>query len=347
MKLSKIALAVSTSATLFSGVFFSSQAVAEGRLVVYCSAQNSVCETQVQAFSKKYDVNTTFVRNSSGSTLAKMKAETNNPQADVWYGGTFDTHSQAAEMDLLTAYQSPMLNEVMPEFKDPGRRKGNYSSVVYMGVLGFGVNTEKLKKLGITEPPKCWKDLLDPKFKNEIQISDPQSAGTAYTAIATFVQLWGEDEAFKYLKELDKNISQYPKAGTAPAHNLARGETTIGIGFLQNYSFEKQNGAPIEVIVPCEGTGYELGGVSIIKNARNLKNAQLFVDWAMSKESQELSWEKGQSHHILTNVHAKGSPYALKSNELNLIKYDFDKFGSSDVRSGLIDRWVREVKLNK
>lgn len=347
MKLSKISLAVSTSATLLSGVVFSTQALAEGRLVVYCSAQNSVCETQVQAFAKKYDVNTTFVRNSSGSTLAKMKAEANNPQADVWYGGTFDTHSQAAEMDLLTAYQSPMLNEVMPEFKDPGRRKGNYSSVVYMGVLGFGVNTEKLKKLGITEVPKCWKDLLDPRLKNEVQISDPQSAGTAYTAIATFVQLWGEDAAFKYLKDLDKNISQYPKAGTAPAHNLARGETTVGIGFLQNYSFEKQNGAPIEIVVPCEGTGYELGGVSIIKNARNLKNAQLFVDWAMSKESQELSWEKGQSHHILTNVNAKGSPYALKSNELNLIKYDFDKFGSSDVRSGLIDRWVRDVKLNK
>ena len=145
MKLSKISLAVSTSATLLSGVVFSTQALAEGRLVVYCSAQNSVCETQVQAFAKKYDVNTTFVRNSSGSTLAKMKAEANNPQADVWYGGTFDTHSQAAEMDLLTAYQSPMLNEVMPEFKDPGRRKGNYSSVVYMGVLGFGVNTEMLE----------------------------------------------------------------------------------------------------------------------------------------------------------------------------------------------------------
>lgn len=216
-----------------------------------------------------------------------------------------------------------------------------------MGVLGFGVNTEKLKKLGVTEIPKCWKDLLNPKFKNEIQISDPQSAGTAYTAIATFVQLWGEDEAFNYLKALDKNISQYPKAGTAPAHNLARGETTIGIGFLQNYSFEKQNGAPIEVVVPCEGTGYELGGVSVIKNARNLKNAELFVDWVMSKEAQEISWKEAQSHHILTNVNATSSPYALKSNELNLINYDFNKFGASDVRSGLIDRWVREVKLNK
>ena len=343
----KSTISLSLSAVLFSGIFFTSSAIAEGRLVVYCSAQNSVCEKQVQSFAKKYNVDASFIRNSSGSTLAKIKAETNNPLADVWYGGTFDTHSQAAEMDLLTAYQSPMLTEVMPQFKDPGRRKGNYSSVVYMGVLGFGVNTEKLKKLGITETPKCWKDLLDPRFKNEIQISDPQSAGTAYTAIATFVQLWGEDEAFNYLKALDKNISQYPKAGTAPAHNLARGETTIGIGFLQNYSFEKQNGAPIEVVVPCEGTGYELGGVSVIKNARNLKNAELFVDWVMSKEAQEISWKEAQSHHILTNVNATSSPYALKSNELNLINYDFNKFGASDVRSGLIDRWVREVKLNK
>ena len=77
----------------------------------------------MQSFAKKYNVDASFIRNSSGSTLAKIKAETNNPQADVCYGGTFDTHSQAAEMDLLTAYQSPMLTEVMPQFKDPGRRK--------------------------------------------------------------------------------------------------------------------------------------------------------------------------------------------------------------------------------
>ncbi len=330
-----------------SGLLTANTAVAEGRLTVYCSARNTVCEHQVKTFSKKFDVKTDFIRNGTGSTLAKIKAEKNNPQADVWYGGTFDGHSQAAEMDLLVPYQSKYLDEVIPEFKDPGKRKGNYSSVVYMGVLGFGVNTERLKKLGIKEVPKCWKDLVDPRFKEEIQVADAQSSGTAYTALATFVQLWGEDKAFEYMKKLHKNISQYTKSGTAPSRNIARNETTIGIGFLQNYSFERENGAPIEVIVPCEGTGYELGGVSLIKGARNEDNAKLFIDWVMSKESQESMWRDTKDHHILTNVNAKASPFALKPDEVNLIDYDFSKYGSKDVRSQLIDKWVNEVKLAK
>ncbi|MGC6342871.1 ABC transporter substrate-binding protein [Bisgaard Taxon 45] len=329
---------------LAAGLAVANVAKGEGRLVVYCSAQNVVCEKAVQGFAKKYDVKTTFIRNSSGSTLAKIDAEKNNPQADVWYGGPFDTHLQAAELGLLSPYQSPKLSEVMPPFQKLGDGK---SSIVYMGVLGFGVNTERLKKLGINEVPKCWKDLADPRFKNEIQMADPQSSGTAYTAIATFVQLWGEEQAFDYLKQLDQHISQYPKAGTAPSRNTARGETTVGIGFLQNYSFEKENGAPIELVVPCEGTGYELGGISVIKNARNLKNAQRFVDWVMSKEAQELSWKEAQSHHVPTNIHAEPSPYALKPSELNLINYDFDKFGSNEMRSHLIGKWVDKIKLNK
>ncbi|SPY33564.1 ABC transporter substrate-binding protein [Pasteurella canis] len=340
MKVKKIAL----SSILLAGFTAGNMAMAEGRLVVYCSAQNIVCEKAVQGFGEKYDVKTSFIRNSSGSTLAKIEAEKNNPQADVWYGGPFDTHLQAVELGLLTPYKSPKLAEVMPQFQTLGN--GN-SSIVYMGVLGFGVNTERLKKLGINEVPKCWKDLLDPRLKNEIQIADPQSSGTAYTAIATFVQLWGEEAAFNYLKEIDQYISQYPKAGTAPSRNTARGETTVGIGFLQNYSFEKENGAPIEIIVPCEGTGYELGGISVIKNARNLKNAQLFADWVMSKEAQELSWKEAQSHHVPTNVNAEPSPYALKPKDLNLINYDFDKFGSNEMRARLINKWVDKIKLNK
>ncbi|OXX24298.1 hypothetical protein B9J92_11150, partial [Vibrio sp. V08_P9A1T1] len=76
------------------------QAFAEGRLVVYCSATNAMCETATKAFSDKYDVKTSFVRNGSGSTLAKIEAEKKNPRADVWYGGTLDPQSQAGEMDL-------------------------------------------------------------------------------------------------------------------------------------------------------------------------------------------------------------------------------------------------------
>ncbi len=343
MKLTALSTLIAAGVALatLSGV-----AQAKGRLVVYCSATNEMCETETKAFGEKYDVKTSFIRNGSGSTLAKIDAEKKNPQADVWYGGTLDPQSQAGEMDLLMPYKSANLVEIMPQFQDPAKRKGNYSSAVYVGILGFGVNTERLKEKNLPVP-QCWKDLTDPMYQGEIQIADPQSSGTAYTALATFAQLWGDDQSFDYLKQLNKNISQYTKSGVAPARNTARGETAIGIGFLHDYSLEKEQGAPIELIAPCEGTGYEIGGISILKGARNVENAKLFVDWALSKEAQELSWKKGKSYQILTNTTAESSPLSLKLDDLKLINYDMDKYGASDTRKALIDKWVNDVKMGK
>ena len=341
MKISRMALAL--SGMVFSSAVF---AAAESRLVVYCSAQNTMCEQEVLAFEQKHKIKTSFIRGSTGSIFARIEAEKANPQGDVWYGGTLDPHSQAGEMGLLEAYKSPNLQYIPDALKDPAKVKGNYSSAIYLGILGFGVNTERLQKLNLPVP-KCWKDLTDPKYKNEIQAADPQSSGTAYTQIATFVQLWGEEEAFKFLKELNKNVSQYTKSGNTATRNTARGEAAIGIGFLHEHSIEKEKGAPVELIVPCEGTGYEIGGVSIIKGARNPENAKLFVDWALSKEAQELSWKKGETHQILTNSEAELSPYSLDFKSVNLINYDFDKYGASDLRKRLIKRWVDEVKLGK
>lgn len=345
MKLSKLTLTL--SAALLGSVMFTSNAQAEGRLVVYCSGTNLLCEAQTKAFGEKYDVKTSFIRNGSGSTLAKIEAEKNNPQADVWYGGTLDPQSQAGELGLLQPYRSPNVDQIVPRFQDPAKMKGNYSSAVYMGILGFGVNPERLAKLGIKEVPKCWKDLTDPRLKGEIQIADPQSSGTAYTAIATFIQLWGEDQAFEYFRQLHPNISQYTKSGITPSRNAARGESAIGIGFLHDYALEKQNGAPLELIAPCEGTGYELGGVSILKGARNLDNAKKFVDYVLSKEGQEHAWKKGESLQILTNTTAEQSPVALDPMKLKLIDYDFEKYGASDERKRLIEKWVSDVKLAK
>lgn len=117
--------------------------------------------------------------------------------------------------------------------------------------------------------------------------------------------------------------------------------------FLHDYALEKRQGAPLELVVPCEGTGYELGGVSILKGARNIDNAKLFVDWALSKEGQELAWKQGDSLQILTNTTAEQSPTAFDPNKLNLINYDFEKYGATEQRKALIEKWVQDVKLAK
>ncbi|MXN88532.1 ABC transporter substrate-binding protein [Pasteurella canis] len=326
--------------------FFSHNAIAEKKLTVYCSVQHATCEKMVQRFSENYNINAQFVRNSTGATLAKLIAEKNNPQADIWYGGTIEHHFQAGDLGLLAPYRSPRQAEIMPQFKTLIDKHGELTSIVYLLVLGFGVNTEKLKQLGITEPPKCWSDLLDPRLQGYVQMPDPQISGTTYTAIATLMELWGEQKAFEYLKKLNANVSEYVKSALVTT-NLSRGESAVAVGFIHSYATEKEKGAPVESILPCEGDGYSLGGMSIIKNARNLDNAKLFADWALSKEAQELVWRETKVYQIPTNIHAEASPQSVSPKHLKLISYDFDRFGKSSEGKRLTDKWLKEVKLAK
>ncbi len=333
---------VVVAAAAIAGSFNPSTTNAAGRLAIYCSMQGDWCQLASERFGKQFDVKVSMTRNGSGSTYAKILAEKDNPKGDIWYGGTLDPHSQAGVNDLLVSYKSPLLSEIGKPYQNPATSQKNHSTGIYVGILGFSVNTEMLKQAGLAMP-KCWADLTKPEFKGHVQVASPQSSGTAYTATATFAQLWGEDKAFDYFKSLHKNISQYTKSGSAPGKNAARGEVMIGIGFLHDHAKEKAKGFPIELVAPCEGTGYEIGGMSIIKGARNLDNAKKFVDWALSKEGQEVAAEVS-AFQVPTNVNADVPKEAIRLENVKLINYDFIVYGSEEKRKGLIDRWVKEVK---
>lgn len=329
-----------------SPLFFANNVQAEGRLTVYCSVQNEVCEDLTKQFSQKYNVQTNFIRGGTGTIFGRIKAEKDNPQADIWYGGTIEPHFQAGQLGLLAAYRSPKQTEIMPRFKSLlETQRGDFTSIVYMMVLGFGVNSEKFQKLGVPLPTK-WADLLDPRLNDEIQLPDPRSSGTTYTVIATLIQLWGEEKTFEYLKKLDENVSQYVKSGLV-TQNLSRGESAVSIGFVHSYATEKEKGAPVESVLPEDGVGYALGGASIIKGARNLENAKLFMDWALSKEAQEIPWRNHKLYQIPTNIYAEVSPRSVDIDQVKLVELDYDRFGSSEEGKRLVDKWAEEIKLSK
>jgi len=323
-------------------LIFSTPAWAGGRLVVYCSNEAFACQAVADAFSQKYDVKVQMTRAGSGSTYAKILAEKDNPKGDVWYAGTLDPHSQAGVNGLLEPYESPMLKEIDEPFKNPASSKQHHTAGVYAGVLGYSVNTDLLKEKNLPMP-RSWADLTKPEYKGLVQIASPQSSGTAYTTLATLVQLWEEEKAYEYLAKLHKNIGQYTKSGSAPGKAAARGETMIGIGFLHDHALQKVNGFPLELIVPAEGTGYEIGGLSIIKGARNMENAKKFIDFMLTSEGQEVP-QKVKMFQVPTNVNATIPKEAIRLDQVKLIDYDFVKYGSEEMRSHLIDRWAKEIK---
>ncbi|WP_406600770.1 ABC transporter substrate-binding protein [Microvirga rosea] len=318
-------------------------AQAQAPLTVYCSILEEQCRVGVAAFEKASGAKVTMVRKSTGETLAQIRAEASNPRADVWWGGPGDSHIQAAEEGLTAQYKSPMLPQLYDWAARFAEQAGYRSTGTYLGALGIGYNTKVLASRNLPEP-KCWADLLDPKYHDEVQVSDPNSSGTAYVFLATLVQLMGEDKAFEYMKALHKNINQYTKSGAAPVKAVALGETAIGIAFMHDMVTMIADGAPVKTIAPCEGTGYETGSVSIVKGGKNAETAQKFVDWALSAEAQKLVGADLKIYSIPSNKEAPISPDAPKLSEMKLISYDTAKYGSVSERTRLLKKWDAEVK---
>ena len=317
-------------------------ALAQGNLVLYCAPQEEWCRAMVTAFERKTGVKVAMTRKSSGEIYAQVKAEASNPRGDIWWGGTGDPHLQAAEEDLTVEYKSPMMKDLAPWAIRQAEQAKFRTVGVYAGVLGFGYNTELLKRRNLPEP-KCWSDLLSEKYKDEVQVADPNSSGTSYTMLATIVQILGEDKGFDYLKRLHRNINQYTKSGAAPAKAAASGETLIGITFLHDLVTMAVGGAPLKLVAPCEGTGYEVGSMSIIKGGKNPKEARMWYDFALTPEAQALGAET-KAYQIPSNKNAKVPPQAPRLDQTKVIDYDFAKYGSSAERKRLLSKWDREVK---
>jgi iron(III) transport system substrate-binding protein len=231
------------------------------KLTLYCSPQIEWCQLMVSEFEKTTGIDVAMTRKSSGETFAQIRAESRNPKGDVWWGGTGDPHLQAAEEGLTEQYDSPMLAKLHDWAQRQSRDSSKRTVGIYAGALGFGYNRELLAKHGLPTPA-CWKDLTKPEYKGHVQMANPNSSGTAYTTLATIVQIFGEDEGFEFMKALHRNINQYTKSGSAPIKAAARGETTIGITFQHDIVTQVVNGFPVEIVSPCEGTGYEIGSMS-------------------------------------------------------------------------------------
>ena len=312
-----------------------------GQINVICSVQAEWCNLMQTVYSRTTGVKVNMSLKGSGEALAQLIAERANPKTDVWFGGTGDPHLQAAEQDLTLEYKSASLPQLHAWAQQQAAQSKFRTVGIYSGPLGFGYNPELLakKKVGV---PKTWADLLKPEYKGEIQVANPASSGTAYTMVATLVQLMGEDKAFDYMKKLHRNISQYTRSGTAPIKAVARGETSVSISFVHDGPGEKMQGFPVETITPSDGTGAEIGSMSLIKGARNLEAAKKFYEWALTASAQEMG-AAAKQFQLPSNKSAKVDPRVPDFKKIKFIDYDYAKYGSSAERRRLIGKWEKDV----
>lgn len=312
-----------------------------GQINVICSVQAEWCNMIQTVFARTTGIKVNMSLKGSGEALAQLLAERANPKTDVWFGGTGDPHLQAAEQGITLEYRSPTLPQLHTWAQQQAQQSGWRTVGIYSGPLGFGYNTELVAKKKL-KVPQTWADLLNPAYKGEIQVANPASSGTAYTMVATLVQLMGEDKAFEYLKALHRNIGQYTRSGTGPIKAAARGETTFSISFVHDGPGEKMQGFPVETITPSDGTGAEIGSMSLIKGARNLEAAKRFYEWALTPQAQEMA-AAAKQFQLPSHKGARVDPRVPDFKKIRFINYDYAKYGSSAERRRLIARWEKDV----
>ena len=329
-------LAMLLAVALLAPLSLRSADSAEDRLVIYTAYEENELKTFWEQFKKDLPdlaAKASYIRGSTGPIIARLEAEKANPQADVVWGVFNDYMTGAATKGLLEPYEAKESASIPARFKHPD----NMWQGVTLLTVAFAVNQKKIAELKLP-PPRSWADLLDPRYKGNIVMSNPSTSGTAYLLLASHAARLGEDKMWAYYDALDKNLSQVTKSGGAPGRMAASGETPIGIALAYEVEVARKQGAPIDVIYPTDGVAWTFESNGLVKGAKNPQNARRFLDWAVSKSAMG-SYAEWRGTGITRSDVAVSGP---KLTELKLIDLDFVKAGDPAYKDRLVKRWLEK-----
>ncbi|MBR1690559.1 MAG: ABC transporter substrate-binding protein [Oscillibacter sp.] len=288
------------------------------KLTVYTAFPESEVIYYFNKFTEETGIKIEYIRLSAGEMLTRVEAEKDNPQAALMFGGSTDNYIAAVDKGLLEPYQSPELSNTPASYLDP---TGTWNPI-YVGCIAFACNSDWFADHGY-DYPASWEDLLDPKYQGEIIMAHPATSGTAYTVLATLVQLKGDEECWAYLEELNKNMSQFTKSGSAAPNAVALGEAAIALTFSHDALQLTPEGYHIVLSFPSDGTGFEVGATALIKGgpADEQANAKRFIDW-MCSEAGQGCYAENDSFRVPTNTKAPVAEGLVTLDQVPVIEYD-------------------------
>jgi len=304
-------------------------------LLVYTALETDQIKAYEQAFTKAHpDIAIKWVRDSTGVITSKLLAEKANPQADLVVGVSASSLAVFDNEGMLLPYAPKGLDKISAKYRDPKNPPAWVGMDVYGSAICF--NTVEAQKQGLPKPA-TWKDLLNPVYKGKIVMPNPASSGTGYLDVAAWIQMWGEAEAWKYMDALHQNIAQYQHSGSKPCRQAGAGEFPIGLTFEYRAVTTKKSGAPIDIIFPTEGLGWDLESSGIMKNTKKLDAAKKLMDWLATPEAMEL-FSKNFAVVAVPGI-AKPLDYVPADYEQRLTKNDFA--WSAKNRDKILAEWTK------
>lgn len=319
-----------TAALLLSGT-----ALAQTKLTVYTALENDQLGPFKKAFEEtNKDIEITWVRDSTGIITARVLAEKANPQADVIWGVALSSVLMFDKEGILEAYAPQGLADLKPSFRDSANPPKWTGMDAFLSFVS--INQPEFAKTGAA-PIKTWADLLQPQLKGKLVMPNPASSGTGYLQVAGWLQSMGEEKGWAYMDKLHENIGVYTHSGSAPHVQSAKGERTGSVGIDMRAVKEKNNGAPLDVIVPTDGISWDMEATALVKGRPNADAAKKLIDFTVSKAAHELY---GKSYAVVGHKDVNAAPKNYPADaEAKMLKMDFGKMAAD--RDKVLAEWTR------
>ena len=293
--------------------------LAKTKLTVYTAVEAEDLKKYAARFNEAHpDIEIAWVRDSTGIVTAKLLAEKENPQADVIWGLAATSLLLLKKEGMLHSYAPKGLEKLDAKFRD----KADPPAWVGMDawVAAICVNTVEAEKNKLPTP-KSWNDLTNPVYQGHVAMPNPNSSGTGFLDVSSWVQMFGEDGGWAFMDGLHKNIHHYTHSGSKPCKMAGAGEFPMGLSFEYRGAKLKSEGAPIDLVFPKEGLGWDMEATAIVKGTKKLDAAKTLVDWTVTKKANEM-YSKGYAVVAMPGV-AKPLKHLPADFESLLIKNDF------------------------
>ncbi len=313
-----------------------SQSVLAVDLTVYTAVEAEDLARYAETFNKDHpDINIKWVRDSTGIVTAKLLAEKNNPQADVVWGLAATSLLLLKSEGMLEPYKPRGVEKLDKKFVDKGAVPTWVGMDAWVAAVCY--NTVEAAKHNL-EPPKTWSDLLKPMYKGHLIMPNPNSSGTGFLDVSSWLQMFGKKQGgWDFMDRLHKNIARYTHSGSKPCKLAAAGEIPIGISFAFRGAKSKAQGAPIEIIVPAEGVGWDMEATAIIAGTDKLEAAKKLVDWSITRKANEM-YNTGYAVVAMPGV-ARPVEHFPDNLLEKMIKNDFE--WAANNRKAILAEWLR------
>ncbi len=304
-------------------------------LNVYTALETDQLKAYQESFNKSNpDIELKWTRDSTGIITAKLMAEKNKPVADVIMGVAASSMVVFERENMLQPYAPANLKAINPRF----RGKANPPTWVGMNVWGAAIcyNVAEMQKLGLPRI-ESWKDLLKPEFKGKVVMPNPNSSGTGFLDVTAWLQIFGEKGGWDYMDKLHENVAVYTHSGSKPCVMAGAGEFPVGISFEYRANTVREKGAPIDIIFPKEGLGWDIEATAIVKGTPSFEAAKKLADWTASLEANHL-YAKNFAVVAIPGI-ATRLKYVPNDYEQRLVKNDFEWMGKN--RDAILAEWQK------